>query len=99
MKLTTQTAAVAITAIIGTVGLFLGLAIYANWSDGAIVGMVTAFAALFANQIVSAYKRTKQDEKLDTITEQTNGLSFAERQDIADRAAVAAVQRYRDGGL
>lgn len=96
MKLTNQLAAVICVAVVGVAALVACLAIWANWSDGAVVGMVTVFGTIAINLIVAIRNQQKtaetlgqQDEKLDTITAQTNGLSDRERQDIADRAAAA----------
>ena len=38
MKVTTQTVVLVGIVMVGMVGLVLGLAVFANWSDGAIVG-------------------------------------------------------------
>jgi hypothetical protein len=92
--------------IAGAVGLVLGLAVWADWSDGAIVGMVSLFGSLASGLIVAVRNQQKtsetleqQDRKLDTVVAQTNGLSELERQEIADRAAVAVVDAYRKGQL
>lgn len=96
MKLTTQLAVVIITAIIGIGGLIVGLAVLADWSDGAIIGMVTAFGAVIVNSVIAVRNQAKtaevltaQTEQLDTITEQTNGKSDAEVQRIVERALAA----------
>jgi hypothetical protein len=89
----------------GLVGLVVSLAIWADWSDGAIVGMVSAFGTIAAGLIVTVRNQQQtqvtlahQDEKLDTIERQTNGLSTQERQEIANRAAAAAIAAYRSTG-
>lgn len=107
MKVTTQLAFVIITGLVGFVGLILGLAVLADWSDGAIIGLATAFGAVLVNTILAIRNQARtaetlvaQDVKLDTITHQTNGLSEAERRDIAERAAEAAVTKLlRDRGV
>ncbi len=109
-KITTQVAAVIIVGVLGFTGLILGLAVWADWSDGAIVAMCTAFGALLINTIVSVRNQVQtretlvdQTNQLDQVIRQTNGLSEAERQDIADqaadRAAVKIIKAYREGGL
>ena len=109
MKMTTQFAAVIVVGVVGFVGLILGLAVLADWSDGAIIAMCTAFGALLVNTIVTIRNQQKtvetltgQDDKLDTITQQTNGLSERERDDITTRAAVKAIEAYaarmKEGG-
>lgn len=106
MKLTTQTAVVLCTALVGLVALVIGLAVFAKMSDGAIIGLIGGIGAAIVNLVVLARGQQtttetlrSQDEKLDQITKQTNGLSEIERQEIADRAAVAVVAAYREGKL
>lgn len=101
---TNQLAAVVIVGILGFVGLIVGLAVLADWSDGAIIGMGTAFGAIIINTIVAVRNQNRvtetlgeQDVKLDTIQAQTNGLSELERQEIAERAAAAVVRQFRGG--
>jgi hypothetical protein len=103
-KVTTQLAIVVCVGILGIVGLIVGLAVFASWSEGAIIAMVTAFGAVILNTIITIRNQSKtnetlesQDVKLDTITAQTNGLSEIERQEIAERAAVAVVRQFRGG--
>ncbi len=101
MKLTTQTAVVICFAIVASCALVLGLAVYAHWSDGAVVGLIAAVLAGAGTLIVqlrnhrqTADSLTQQDRKLETIERQTNGLSDIERQDIAARAAEAAIAKF-----
>jgi len=103
VKVTTQLAIVIATGITGFVGLILGLAVLADWSDGAIIGMATAFGAVLVNTIIAVRNQVqtrlvldKQDDQLDTIKQQTNGMSERERQDIADRAVAAAIRAMND---
>lgn len=102
VKLTNQLVVVIVTGIIGIVGLIVGLAVLADWSDGAIIGLATAFGAILINSVVAVRNQNRvtatlveQDVKLDTITAQTNGLSEIERQEIAERAAAAVVRQFR----
>ncbi len=104
--ITTQFVVLVTVLVVGMVGLVLGLAVLADWSDGAIVGMVSGFGTLATglivavrNQQVTRETLEQQDIKLDTITAQTNGLSEHERQEIADRAAVKVVDAWRRGDL
>lgn len=104
MKLTTQLVVLILGTLAGLIGLVVCLAVWADWSDGAIVGMVSAFGTLASGLIVAVRNQqktqetlTRQDEQLATIERQTNGLSEAERQDIADRAAAAAIAQMRKG--
>lgn len=106
MKLTTQLVVLVLGTLLGMIGLVVCLAVWAAWSDGAIVGMVSAFGTLAAGVIVAVRNQQKtaqtlddQDRKLDTVVAQTNGLSERERQDIADRAAIAVAKMYRNGEL
>lgn len=102
VKLTTQLVVLILGTLIGLIGLVVSLAIWADWSDGAIVGMVSAFGTLAGGLIVAVRNQqatqqtlTRQDEKLETIERQTNGLAHQEREDIARRAAVAAIRQLR----
>lgn len=106
MKLTTQLTVLILGTVFGMIGLVVCLAIWADWSDGAIVGMVSAFGTISAGILVAVRNQAKtgevlerQDEALEVITRQTNGLSERERQDIADRAAVKVIEAYRRGDL
>jgi hypothetical protein len=106
MKLTTQLVVLVLGTLLGMIGLVVSLAIWADWSDGAIVGMVSAFGTLSAGVIVAVRNQAKtgevlerQNDRLEVIQRQTNGLSEAERQDIADRAAVKVIEAYRRGDL
>jgi hypothetical protein len=106
MKITKELVILVGIIIAGMAGMVLGLAVWADWSDGAIVGMVSLFGSLASGLIVAVRNQQKttetleqQDRKLDTVVAQTNGLSEVERQDIADRAALSIVQAYRKGHL
>lgn len=92
-------AVVVVAAIAAAAGLVISLS-----SQGvaleAIVGAIVTVAAIFGGQYVAVRKASSveaktddQTEKLDRIVEQTNGLSTAERQDIAERAAAAIMRR------
>jgi hypothetical protein len=105
VKLSTQWAVVIGVSVLGVVALVIGLAVFAKMSDGAIVGLIGGIGAVLVNLIVVVRGQQKaaetlqgQDEKLDTIERNTNGLSAAERQDIAERAAVAAIRRQKGQG-
>lgn len=106
IKMTTQMVIVICSGILGLVGLVLGLAVLADWSDGAIIGMASGIGSVLVSLIVAVrgqqlvgQELTRQTEQLDTITEQTNGLSHQERQDIAERAAAAAVRSLAPGAV
>lgn len=100
MKLSTQVAVVIVVSLLGFVGLILGLAVLADWSDGAIIGMATAFGAIIVNTVIAVRNQAKtrevlqhQGEQLDTVVRQTNGMSDAEKQQIAERAALIVLAR------
>jgi hypothetical protein len=106
MKITKELVFLVGIIIAGMCGLVLGLAVWADWSDGAIVGMVSLFGSLASGLIVAVRNQQKttetleqQDRKLDTVVAQTNGLSEVEREEIADRAAVRVIDAYRKGQL
>jgi hypothetical protein len=73
MKITTQVAWVIAVAIVAFVGLIVGLAVFANWSDGAIAAMVAGFGGLIVNTVLILRNQQVQGEKLDEISEHTNG--------------------------
>lgn len=98
--ITTQVAAVMVVAIAGWVGMVLGLAIFANWSDGAIVAMSTGFGAILVNSVISIGNQARNRQvlestaqKVETIVHQTNAMASDERQDIANRAVAVALDR------
>lgn len=105
MKLTTQLTIVICSGIAGMVAMVAFLSA-AGWSEGGIAGMVTGIGSVITGLVVTVRAQAKtqetlqaQDAQLTTIERQTNGLSTRERQDIADRAAAAAIAslRQRDG--
>lgn len=105
MKVTTQLTVVIVSGIVGLIGLVVGLAVLAHWSEGAIIAMVTAFGAVFVNAYMTVRNQAKtaqvlegQDVKLKTIVEQTNGLSDRERQDIANRSVATIMARLQSEG-
>jgi hypothetical protein len=104
LKITKELVVLIAIIVLGAVGLVLGLAVFADWSDGAIVGMVSLFGSLASGLIVAVRNQqkttetlTEQDVKLDTVIAQTNGMSELERQDIAERAAASVVRQFRSG--
>jgi uncharacterized membrane protein len=98
LKINTVPQAVVLSVgLIAAAGLVVGLA-FAGWSAEAIVGFGGLALALVTGQFVAARrasvveaKTDQQTATLDTIRRQTNGLSAAERNDIAVRAARAAL--------
>ena len=116
-QLTTQFVVLVGIILFGMVGLVLGLAALTDWTDGSIIGIVTAFGSLATGLIITVRNQQQtrgaiddlqqqvgagqrdQTHKLDTVVRQTNGLSEAERQDIAERAAAAAVRQWSSGTL
>lgn len=98
-------AIVAVTGIVAVAGIVVSLAL-AGWNAEAIAGFASLALALVVGQYVQTRrasvveaKTDQQTETLHTIERQTNGLSNAERQDIAVRAAYIALeqQKYQDG--
>lgn len=97
-------AAVVIAGVVALAGLTGALAL-AGWSPEAISGFVLAIAGILAGQYVQARKTSEvsaktdeQTELLHTVVSQTNGLSDAERQDIAERAAAEMLRKLRPAG-
>lgn len=105
MKITTQLVVLILGMMAGLVSLVICLAVWADWQDGSIVGMVSAFGTIATGIIVAVRNQQKtsetlaeQGEKLEKIEKQTNGLSTQEREHIAERAAVKAVTTMRRSG-
>lgn len=67
MKLTTQSAIVVTAAIVGMVGLILGLAVFADWSDGAIIGMISGIGSILVGLIVAVRNQQKAADQLDEL--------------------------------
>jgi uncharacterized transporter YbjL len=106
LKVTKELVFLVAVIVAGLTTMVLGLAVWANWSDGAIVGMASGFITLATGLIFAIRNQQKtsatleqQDRKLDTVVAQTNGMSELERQEIADRAAVAVIDAWRKGKL
>jgi hypothetical protein len=100
-NLTWQLVVVIVASLAALTTLIVGLAVFADWSDGAIVALTTAFAGLIVNTIMILKNQARTVETLDDqnvtleqIKDQTNGLSAKEREDIAERAA-AKIMRGR----
>ncbi len=101
MKLSTQAAVVICVGIVSVVGAVVCLAVFAKMDSGALVGLAVGAGAVLGNLIAQLRTNSKlqeQDRTLDTIREQTNGLSDAERQDIAARAAQEVIAELKNGG-
>ena len=102
-------AVVAASGVVATGGIVVAL-VWAGWSGEAIIGFAALAAGLFTGQYVTTRrasaveaKTDQQTQTLATIVRQTNGLSEAEREKLADeaadRAAVRVIAAYRAGEL
>lgn len=90
-------------------GVVVALAAFTDWGSAEILAVVgilggigggAAVAGGVAGRVEEVHTETAaQTETLNRIDHQTNGLSGQERQDIADRAATAAVDELRRQGL
>lgn len=94
------TAAVIVAGIACTAGVVYFL-VDAGWSSEAIIAFGTLAAGFFGAQAVNARKLTAvaqqtdaQTEKIDTIVEQTNGMSSAQMAQVAETAAARAIVKY-----
>jgi hypothetical protein len=92
MKLTTQVAWVLVVAIVAFVGLVVGLAVFANWSDGAIGAMIAGFGGIIVNTVLILRNQQVQGAKLDEIADHTNG-SLSRRDDTI--AGLTAMNRQQ----
>lgn len=98
-KLTWPT--VGLIAVLGAIGVTL--ATLAHWDPAAILGVLgilggigggAAVGGAVAGKVDDVHAETaRQTEKLAQIEHQTNGLSEKERQDVAERAAAAAIRK------
>jgi hypothetical protein len=70
MKLTKELAVVICVMIAGAVGLILGLAVLADWSDGAILAMFSLFASIATGLIAAVRNQQKTTETLDNLQRQ-----------------------------
>lgn len=70
MKLTTQLAVLIGILFLGLAGLILGLAVLADWSDGAIIGMVSLFSSIATGLIVAVRNQQRTTETLDQLQQQ-----------------------------
>lgn len=97
--------AVGLITVLGVV--VVALATLTDWGSGEILGVAGILAGIgggaavaggVAGRVDELHAETSaQTQTIQTIERQTNGLSARERQDIAERAAAAAIQAYRDG--
>lgn len=93
-------AAVIMTGLV-TLGAMLWMLVRAGWGADSIVAFAALAVGTFTGQTIAARKASvveaktdAQTESLEVIKRQTNGVSLAERQDIAERAAAAALRRH-----
>lgn len=94
MKIDKWSAIVLIAGIVAAAAMIVSLAIFAHMDSAALIGLIAALSGLAATlplQLAQRKQLAQQDQKIDTITAQTNGLSDRERNDIAVRAAKAVV--------
>lgn len=70
MKLTRELTIVICVMILGGVGLILGLAVLADWSDGAILAMFSLFASIATGLIATVRNQQKNAETLDLLQRQ-----------------------------
>ncbi|MET8150257.1 hypothetical protein ACIBSW_13200 [Actinoplanes sp. NPDC049668] len=98
--------AVGLIAVLGAVTI--GLAAFTDWGPGEILGLVGILAGIGGGAAVAGgvsgrveqlqAETTAQTSALETIEKNTNGLSTAEKQEIAERgAAVVIVELKRQG--
>lgn len=95
----TPQAIVVCVGIVAAAGLVVALA-FAGWSTEAIIAFTGLIVATVTGQYVSTRqasevkaKTAEQTAMISTVLEQTNGMSHTERQDIAERAAAAAIRK------
>lgn len=75
------------------------LALWSGWEPAAILGFLTAVAALGVPALASLRATHAQNAKLDKIDEQTNGTLDKRIAAGAQRAAEEALIRYQTGQL
>lgn len=70
MRITNQLVALVAVVGLGMVGLVLGLAVLADWSDGAIVGMVSGFGSVAVAILVAVRNQQHTAQALDELQQQ-----------------------------
>lgn len=70
MKLTRELVVVIGIMSVSLVGLILGLAVLADWSDGAILAMLSLFATIATGLIAALRNQQKAAETLDQLQRQ-----------------------------
>ena len=70
MKLTKELVLVVAIMVVGCGGLILGLAVFAHWSDGAILAMFSLFASIATGLIAAIRNQQKTAETLDQLQRQ-----------------------------
>lgn len=70
LKLTNQLAAVISVSVLGVAAMVVCLAIWADWSDGAVVGMFAAFGSLATGLVVTLRASAKSAEQVDLLQRQ-----------------------------
>lgn len=101
MKIENWPTAIVVCAGILCTGGVVFFLVDAGWSSEAIIAFGTLAVGVFAGQAVNARKVSQveaktdaQSEKLDTIVEQTNGMSTAQIEQVAETAAARAIVKY-----
>lgn len=67
VRLSNQVAAVIIVGIIGVAGMVVCLALWADWSDGAVIGMLSGIGAAVTAAIVAVRGQVKTQEAVDQV--------------------------------
>lgn len=101
MKIDNWPTAAVIVAGIASTAVVVYFLVDAGWSSEAIIAFGTLAVGVFAGQAVNARKTAQIEAKtdaqsatLETIVEQTNGMSTAQIEQVAETAAARAIVKY-----
>lgn len=70
MKISTQFVVLVGIVALGMIGLVLGLAVLADWQDGSIIGMVSAFGTLAVGLLAAIRGQQKTAEQINQLQQQ-----------------------------
>ena len=70
MKISTQFVVLVAVIVVGLGSLVLGLAVFADWPDGAIIGMVSAFGSIATGLIIAIRNQQHTAQTLDDLQRQ-----------------------------
>lgn len=70
MKLTNQLVALIAVVVVGMICMVVALAVYADWSDGAVIGLLAAFGSVASGLVVAVRNQQVTRAALDELQQQ-----------------------------